>query len=133
MRIQGTFEVESQFEPPFFEGDGITMGRAKFTKHFAGDLSAESTVEFLHASVQEKQSGVYVAVERVVGTLLGKRGSFCLHHTGLRDRGAQSLAVHVVPDSGTGELEGLRGTMTIDIVEGKHYYGFEFTLASASA
>lgn len=129
MRIQGTFEVKSRFEPPFFEGDGVTMGRAKFTKQFAGELSAESTVEFLHASVQTKQSGVYVAIERVVGALTGKRGSFCLHHTGIRDRGAQSLSVHVVPDSGTGELEGLRGTMTIEIVDGTHFYAFDFTFA----
>lgn len=128
MQIQGSFEVESRFEPPLSDEDGVTIGRARFTKRFDGELTATSTVEFVHASVTAAQSGVYVAIERVVGTLGGRRGTFVLHHTGLRDRGAQSLSVQVVPDSGTGELVGLRGSVSIDIVDGKHFYTFDYEL-----
>jgi hypothetical protein len=37
--------------------------------------------------------------------------------------------VTVVPDSGTDGLVGLAGKMTINIVDGKHLYEFEYTLA----
>ena len=38
------------------------------------------------------------------------------------------MAVTVVPDSGTDQLVGLAGTMTIIIEGGKHSYDFEYTL-----
>lgn len=105
------------------------MGRARFTKTYAGPIKAASVVEFMHASVGAVESGVYVALERVAGTVEGRRGTFALHHLGLRERGTSSLAIHVVPDSGTGELVGLRGAMSIDIVDGKHFYTFDYELA----
>lgn len=79
-------------------------------------------------SPTEKTSGVYVAVERVTGTLNGRKGTFILHHTGIMDRGAQNLKITVVPDSGTGELVGISGVMGIDIRDGKHFYTFDYTL-----
>jgi hypothetical protein len=47
------------------------------------------------------------------------------------DRGATSLTLTVVPDSGTGELEGLAGRMAIDIVDGQHVYTFDYALPGA--
>jgi hypothetical protein len=44
------------------------------------------------------------------------------------NRGAPSLSIVVIPDSGTGELAGLAGTMNIVIEGGKHSYEFEYTL-----
>ena len=52
-----------------------------------------------------------------------------LQHSGTMTRGAPQLTITVVPDSGTGELVGLAGTMAIEIAGGKHSYDFEYTLA----
>ncbi len=82
----------------------------------------------LSAMTATKGSAGYVAIERVEGTLHGRKGTFVLKHDGSMDRGAPSLEVRVVPDSGTGELEGLRGRMQIDIVEGKHLFTFDYEL-----
>ncbi|HTL14910.1 MAG TPA: DUF3224 domain-containing protein, partial [Thermomonas sp.] len=73
-------------------------------------------------------SGAYVALERIEGTLDGRRGSFFAQHSGTMDRGRPSLALTVVPDSGTDGLAGLRGRIAIDIVDGKHFYTFDYEL-----
>ena len=104
------------------------IGRRRITKTFEGDLTGESRGEMLSAAGQVKGSAGYVALERVEGTLEGRKGTFVLKHDGSMDRGAPSLEVRVVPDSGTGELEGLRGRMQIDIVEGKHLFTFDYEL-----
>jgi hypothetical protein len=70
-----------------------------------------------------------VAIERVSGTLHGRSGTFVLQHSGTMTRGAPQLTITVVPDSGTGELAGLAGRMTIIIAGGKHSYDLEYTLA----
>ena len=79
-------------------------------------------------SADPKGSGVYVAIERVSGTLRGRRGTFLLHHRGVMTRGAPDLSIAVVPDSGTGQLAGIAGRMDIVIAGGKHSYDFEYTL-----
>jgi hypothetical protein len=73
-------------------------------------------------------SAGYVAMERVTGTLHGKRGTFVLQHTGSMNRGAPSLVITVVPDSGTDALTGLTGRMAIQIEQGKHSYVFDYDL-----
>jgi Protein of unknown function (DUF3224) len=78
-----------------------------------------------------KDSGAYVAIEKVAGTLKGRSGSFILQHSGTMNRGAQQLSITAVPDSGTGQLAGLTGNFTIKIAEGKHSYEFEYTLPEA--
>jgi hypothetical protein len=83
----------------------------------------------LTAMTAVKGSAAYVAVERVTGTLAGRRGSFSLRHTGIMNRGVPQLTITVVPDSGTDDLAGLSGTMAIDIApDGKHSYRFDYTL-----
>jgi hypothetical protein len=72
-----------------------------------------------------------VAREQVAGSLHGQSGAFVLQHSGTMTRGAPQLAVSVVPDSGTGQLAGLAGAMTISIADGKHSYDFEYSLAGA--
>ena len=76
------------------------------------------------------ESAGYVALERVTGTLDGRRGSFILQHSGHSSSAGQSLSVNVVADSGTDELAGLAGTMQI-VVEpgGRHFYVLDYTLA----
>ena len=75
-----------------------------------------------------KESGAYVAIERVRGTLHGRTGTFAVYHRGIMTRGAQELVITVVPDSGTEDLTGITGTMTIEIKDGKHFYAFHYTL-----
>jgi len=65
----------------------------------------------------------------VTGTLTGRKGSFTLQHIGTMTRGRPQMNVGVVPDSGTDQLVGLAGTMTIKIDSGKHLHEFTYTLA----
>lgn len=128
LRATGPFDVQTTPHPPYETADGITLGRMTFAKQFHGDLEATSTVEMLAARTPVANSAGYVALERVVGVLQGKRGSFVLQHSGTMNRGQPSLTVTVVPDSGTGELVGLAGAFKIDISDGKHAYDFAYTL-----
>jgi len=80
------------------------------------------------AMTDTKGSAGYVAIERVTGTLKRRSGSFVLQHNGPMARGAQQLTIAVVPDSGTGQLTGISGTMTISIVDGKYFYEFDYQL-----
>ncbi len=124
----GTFEVKVA---PLAEdkGEGSSLGRMSLDKQFHGDLEATSKGEMLTAMSEVKGSGGYVAVERVSGTLHGRKGSFALIHRGIMAGGKQELSLTVVPDSGSGELVGLAGKMDIKITDGKHFYEFEYTLA----
>jgi hypothetical protein len=100
-------------------------------KQFHGDLDATSKGQMLAASTDVKDSAGYVAMESVIGTLQGHKGTFALQHSGTMTRGTLQLSITVVPDSGTGELVGLAGKMTINIVDGKHSYDFEYSLAQS--
>ena len=126
----GTFEVNIIPQPSEEKQEGLTpLGRMLIEKQFHGDLVAASRGQMLTGMTEVKGSGVYVAVERVTGSLHGRTGSFILHHLGLVVRGVPQLSVSVVPDSGTGELAGIAGTMNIIIADGKHSYDFTYTLA----
>ena len=127
MKASGQFEVNlSPLDSQASGQDGIKLGRMAINKTFTGDLRATSEGEMLSAMTAVKNSAAYVAIEQVSGTLAGKRGSFVLQHYGVMDNGRDILIVEVVPDSGTGELGGLRGTMKIKIDNGQHYYEFEY-------
>ncbi len=121
------------FQPPYDTTDAISMGRATFTKQFTGDLSGASAGEMLSVLTSVKGSGSYVVSERIEGTLHGRTGTFVVQHTGRMVRGAQSLAIAIVADSGTGELAGITGQLTIDIVEKQHFYRIEYALEVANA
>lgn len=104
------------------------LGRMSLDKVFHGDLEATSMGEMLSAMGGVPGSAGYVALERVTGSLHGRRGTFALQHSGTMARGARALSVTVVPDSGTGQLEGLAGSMEI-VIEGKaHSYVFDYSL-----
>jgi Protein of unknown function (DUF3224) len=130
-RASGTFDVKLSPQPLHEKIDGATLGRMSIDKQFRGDLEATSKGEMLSAMTATKGSAGYVAIEAVTGALNGRRGTFVLQHTGSMDRATPSLSVSVVPDSGTGDLSGLKGNMQINIAEGKHSYVFEYTLSHA--
>jgi Protein of unknown function (DUF3224) len=119
-KARGTFDVKLTPE---------TANRMSIDKHYHGDLEATGTGEMLSAMTATKGSAGYVAMEQVSGTLAGRTGSFVLQHSGTMNRGAQKLSVSVVPDSGTGQLAGLTGKMTIEIAaDGTHSYVFDYAL-----
>jgi Protein of unknown function (DUF3224) len=125
---KGTFEVTLAPQGEGDNADGTMLGRMSLDKRFTGDLAGTGQGQMLTAMTAVAGSAGYVAIERVTGTLHGRTGSFVLQHTGTMNRGTPQLAITVVPDSGTGALAGIAGTFVIDIVDGKHYYRFEYTL-----
>ena len=127
-RAAGTFDVKLTQQSTDAEDSGTTLGRYALEKQFRGDLDATSKGEMLSAGTQTKGSAGYVAQERVSGTLAGRSGSFVLQHTGVMNRGAPGLTITVVPDSGTGDLAGITGTMNIIIEAGKHSYELDYNL-----
>lgn len=128
-RASGTFEVKLNPQELADKAASTTLGRMTIDKQFRGDLEAVSKGEMLSAGTSVKGSAGYVAIEQVSGTLQGRSGAFVLQHSGTMTHGTTQLSVTVVPDSGTGHLVGLAGQMTINIVDGKHYYEFEYTIA----
>lgn len=128
---RGTFDVTLTPQPMTVAAGEPALDRRAIDKRFHGDLDATSAGEMLAVATAVKGSAGYVAVERVSGTLNGRRGTFALQHYGIMDRGAPQQTIMVVPDSGTGELAGLAGTMTITIENGRHSYDFTYTIADA--
>jgi len=130
---EGTFDVKTT---PLAADDtlaGTQIGRFSLVKQYHGDLDASSKGEMLGAGQPSTGNGGYVAIEQVTGTLSGHTGSFALQHIGTMEGGSYKLSVAVVPGSGTGELTGIGGTLTIIIAAGKHSYTFDYTLPSAPA
>lgn len=125
---KGSFEVKILPDgEPQAEG-GVALGRMTFEKAFSGDLAGTGKGTMLTAMTGTQGSAGYVAIERVTGTLHGKKGSFVLQHGGTMNRGAQNLSIAIVPDSGTGELSGIEGVFKLTIAEGKHLYELEYSL-----
>jgi hypothetical protein len=128
----GTFDVKIDPQPAEEKAGAPALARMLLDKHFHGDLDATSKGTMLAAGTGAKgSSGGYVALEIVTGTLKGRTGTFVLQHSATMNRGLPQLSVTVVPDSGTGQLVGIIGTMSITIVDGKHSYDFEYTLPEA--
>jgi len=122
--VSGEFDVKTT---PVDTGDD-KMGMMMADKRYHGDLDATGKGRMLTGMTEVKGSAAYVAIERVSGKLKGAEGTFLLCHQGFMTRGTPALDIRVVPDSGTGGLAGIEGTMHIKITGGKHYYRFEYRL-----
>jgi hypothetical protein len=130
-RASGSFEVNVQ---PLANADVSAdpmLGRFLLTKTFTGDLDASALGHMLSAGTGVKGSAGYVAIDQVRGSLGGRKGGFVLQHSGSMKRGAPTLSVMVVPDSGTGELEGITGTLSINMIGGKHFYDFLYSFPAS--
>ena len=125
-RATGTFDVKLTPLP----SEEKSLSRMSLDKSFQGDLQASSKGEML-ASGSPASSGGYVAIEKVAGTLHGRKGTFVLQHNATMARGTPKMNIIVVPDSGTEELTGLDGQFSINIAKGKHSYEFDYTLPEA--
>jgi len=127
---KGTFDVKIT---PQAHQEGVgdpVVGRLAISKTFSGDLVGNGHGEMLAVRTAVKDSAGYVALEKVVGVMNGRRGSFALQHSGSMNRGASQLSIAIVPDSGTDELTGIAGEMLLDISTGVHHYQFNYQLPS---
>jgi hypothetical protein len=125
-KAKGAFEVKIGSLPHYNTSEDAKLARKSIDKQFRGDLVGTGQGEMLSAGTAIKGSAGYVAIERVTGKLNDRSGSFVLQHNATMTRGAPHLNIVVVPDSGTEELAGLRGTMHIVIDKGNHSYEFEY-------
>lgn len=122
---KGQFDVKLS---PQVDEERFASGRMTIDKTFRGDLTATSQGQMLSWLDSAGDSGGYVAIERVTGTLAGRSGSFVLQHSSTMRGGSQQQQVFVVPASGDGELKGVAGSMTIDIRDRVHYYTFDYAI-----
>jgi len=126
---QGSFEVTLV---PLTEGnrkDAWAPGRMSIDKQFKGDLEATSQGEMAMTGTEVQGSAGYTAIEKVSGTLHGRAGTFLLQHFAVMARGVPGeWIVMVIPDSGTGQLKGLAGRLTITITGKHHAYALDYTL-----
>jgi len=127
---KGTFDVKLTAQAAA-EGDDPSFSRMIVDKQFHGDIEGTSKVQMLAASTSVKNSGGYVAMEKVTATLSGRKGTFTLQHSATMNRGVPNLSIVVVPDSATDQLAGLSGKFSIDIKDGKHFYSFDYSLPSS--
>jgi hypothetical protein len=129
MQATGTFKIDSWVDTPIEEwADGAKLGRARVTKTFQGEIAGESVAELLLVGAGEG-SRAYVGFERITARVRGRAGSFLLHHSATMSRGGASATWTIVPDSGTGELTGLRGAAKIDRdASGGHAFTLDYDL-----
>jgi hypothetical protein len=129
--VSGPFDVKVTHQDDS-SGEAL-LNRMTLDKQYHGDLDATGMGQMLTAGTEIKGSGAYVAIEKVSGTLEGKKGTFILQHAGTMTREVPQLAIVVVPDSGTGELRGISGEMKIKFAEGgKHFYELDYTLEKSA-
>ncbi len=128
MIAKGSFEVKLGQLQQYNDNSKAKLGRMSLDKEFSGDLIAIGKGEMLSSFGDVEGSAGYVAIEEIVGTLSGKKGTFVLQHNATMTHGKQEMNVIVVPDSGTGKLKGISGKMNIIIENGKHFYEFEYNI-----
>jgi len=123
------FNITSWDEKPYGERPDLPkLTRAVVTKTFTGDIAGEGHVEYL-MMYSGDGSATFVGLERVVGHVAGKAGSFVLQRTGTFENGVAKESYVVIPGSGTGELRGLRGDGTSAVGHGmEHPFALNYEL-----
>ena len=129
--IKGKFDIKST--PQTLDETTKSIGgmRMTFEKRFHGSLDATSLVSMMGLMNRDLGSGGYVAIEKISGKVDGLQGTFCFQHSSIMQRGVPSQTITIIPDTGTEALTGITGKMTIDIVDGQHFYTFEYELNPA--
>ena len=127
MHAKGAFEVKVTPDP---KAPGEGLASYTLAKTFTGDLACTSAGQMLSAGDPKSGNAGYVARERITGPLAGRVGSFALMQNGTMTTGtAPQLTATVVPGSGTGDLSGIYGSMTITIAAGKHSYTLDYAIS----
>ncbi len=127
MNAKGSFEVT--FSP---QDDAVATGRMVFHKAFSGGMIGTSEGQMLSLRTKVNNSAAYVAIETFAGSINGLQGTVALQHTGIMDKGKDSLVIGIVPDSGTGELTGISGAFDIQRNGAEHLYTFEYSFDAPS-
>ncbi|MDQ1923773.1 DUF3224 domain-containing protein [Massilia pseudoviolaceinigra] len=128
LRASGPFEI-AIIPAGAPEKEGRTaIARMALDKQYGGALAATGKGTMLTAVSDTKGSAAYVAIERVSGTLAGRKGSFVLQHAGTMQGGTSRALITIVPDSGTEELSGITGSLALTVVDGKHFYALDYAL-----
>lgn len=123
---RGPMDVNMEAEPPFLEDNGLKLNRNAVSKMFYGDMAGTSEAQMLAAFTATQGSAGYVAIEHFTGSVGGRSGSFVMQHSGIMNRGEAHLTVSIVPDSGSGELAGISGTLDIENSDGQHSYVLDY-------
>lgn len=121
--IEGKFEVNLTPQ----DDTNAPVGRMVIHKSYSGRLNGAGVGPMMSKSTKNG-SAIYFAIEEFTGSVEGKQGGFTLVHKGVMNSEVQSLDVSVLQDSGTGELEGISGVMTITQKDGSHAYSFKYNL-----
>lgn len=124
------FAMKSWDEKPYSEGQDLPkLTRASVTKTFTGDIEGEGQVEYLMMYGSDG-SATFVGLERIVGRIGGRAGTFVLRRAGVFESGQAKESYSVIPGSGTGELRGLRGDGTSAVGHGtEHPFMLNYALA----
>jgi hypothetical protein len=122
----GTFEVK--LTPQDDKTGDASMGRMTFEKQWQGDVEGTSTGQMLTGGDVKTGSAGYVAMEKFAGSVKGRKGTLIFQHSATMTAGKGDLTITVVPSSGTEDLKGISGKLTIKIENGKHFYDFEYSL-----
>jgi hypothetical protein len=103
------FAIKNWDETAYSEGQDVPkLTRASVTKTFTGEIEGEGQVEYL-MMYRSDGSAAFVGLERVVGRIGAKSGTFVLQRIGVFEGGQAKESYSVVPGSATGQLRGLRG------------------------
>ena len=129
--ISGSFSVTMTPAGTPQRAGRTALGRMLLDKVYTGELAATASGEMLSAVTDTKGAAGYVAIEAITGVLQGRQGSFVVQHAGTMADGKQELSIVIVPHSGTGQLEGISGTMGIRIEAGQHFYDLDYSLPVA--
>lgn len=115
------FAIMSWDEKPYSEGENLPkLTRASVTKTYTGDIDAEGHVEYL-MMYRSDGSAAFVGLERITGSIAGRKGSFVLQRTGVFEDGLAKESYSVIPGSGSGELSGLQGEGSTSVGHGMEH------------
>ena len=123
MSAEGTFEIDLA---PQDDG-GSPAGRMLIDKRYVGGMAGNGIGQMISKRT-ESGTAIYYAIEEFSGSVDGKSGAFTLVHKGLMDAESQSLEVTILDGSGSGELQGISGSMTITQDANGHSYELAYEL-----
>ena len=125
---KGRFEVKGTPAEASSVTKELGLMHMRFEKFFHGPLHATGVVSMLGLMNKDLGSGGYVAIEKIEGELDSRKGTFLMQHNSSMHKGSSKQSISVIPDSGAGELTGLKGEMKIDIIDGQHFYTFAYEI-----
>jgi hypothetical protein len=128
-RANARFAIKNWDEKPYSEGQDLPrLTRASVTKTFTGDIEGEGHVEYL-MMYRNDGSATFVGLERVVGRIGSKSGTFVLQRLGVFESGQAKESYSVIPGSATGDLRGLRGDGSSAVGHGtEHPFTLDYEL-----